>query len=203
MNTLFTARLAAPVIVIIAIGSALVACARSTEVPDEPVDTSLSAESLLADYGLDGLDARALVDRLDALPLESRETGLKVSVRPDELVITSEDGREASLAMPDDAFYVSIAPFIDETHDCYFHSLTTCTGEMRREMVHVTVVDAETGAVFLAEDRMTHDNGFMGMWLPRDATFDVTVGYEGRSATTVVSTGDADDATCVTGMRLR
>ncbi|GMA34464.1 CueP family metal-binding protein [Demequina litorisediminis] len=71
--------------------------------------------------------------------------------------------------MPDDAFYVSLAPYVDTTHECYFHSLTTCTGEMQGEDIDVTVTDVETGEVLVDEAMTTFDNGFVGLWLPRDA----------------------------------
>lgn len=30
-----------------------------------------------------------------------------------------------------DEFYVSVTPYLEQTHDCFFHSRTTCLGELR------------------------------------------------------------------------
>ena len=87
-----------------------------------------SADEVLGAYGLAGLDAREVIDALDATPVAEREADLRASIRPDELLISDANGAEAALPMPEDAFYVSVAPYLDTTHECYFHSLTTCAG---------------------------------------------------------------------------
>lgn len=86
--------------------------------------------------------------------------------------------------MSDDEFYVSIAPYVGQTHECFFHSLTTCLGELRNEEVHVTVTTADDGAAIVDETVRTHDNGFAGLWLPRgiDATLTAELEREGRTA---------------------
>jgi hypothetical protein len=66
----------------------------------------------------------------------------------------------------------------------------------------ITVRDETTGAVIVHKRSTTDDNGFVGLWLPRDLTATLTVEYQGRGATSVISTDDADDATCLTTMRL-
>jgi hypothetical protein len=160
-----------------------------------------SADALLADYGLDGLDARTIVDRLEAAPVAERPTGLIASVRPDVLVL-SDEGREVALPMPDE-FYVSIAPYRAATHDCVFHSLTTCLGELRNEEFRVVATDAATGVVVLDEARTSGDNGFLGLWLPRGTEIDVSItDAAGRSAVSSIDTAALDSATCVTSMRL-
>lgn len=160
------------------------------------------ATGVLAEAGLDGLDAREIIDALDATPLAERSQELIASVRPHELVLTGADQQEASLPMPEDEFYVSIAPYVDQTHECYFHSLTTCTGELQGEDVRITVTDTATGEAIVDETRTTFDNGFVGLWLPRDIDAGVTIEHEGLSASTALSTSEDDDATCVTTMQL-
>lgn len=104
--------------------------------------------------------------------------------------------------MPEDRFYLSVAPYIEQTHECYFHSLTTCTGELQNADVHVTVTDATSGEVVLDEDLTTEANGFVGIWLPRGIEANLTVTYEDASATTAISTVTDSDATCLTTMQL-
>ncbi|WP_084130165.1 CueP family metal-binding protein [Demequina sp. NBRC 110055] len=187
--------------IVAALALTLTACS-SVPATGPSATGSDDAASLLAAHGLAGLDAREVIDTLDATPLDERDAELMASIRPDELLLTDADGTEVSLPMPDDEFYVSFAPYADSTHDCYFHSLTTCTGEMHEEPVSITVTDVATGEVVVERDAVTHANGFMGLWLPRDGEFDVTMTHEGLTATERVTTDDADDATCVTTMQL-
>ena len=88
----------------------------------------------------------------------------------------------------------------DQTHDCLFHSLTTCLGEMAGEPVDITVTD-EAGQTVLDETRTAYDNGFVGLWLPRDLTGTLTVEHDGKSSTVPIATGD-DDLTCLTTAHL-
>lgn len=159
-------------------------------------------DAMVADYGLQGLDAHEIIDRLDAVKVAERPEGLMVSIRPNELRLTDQTKRETTFPMPDDQFYVSIAPYEGDTHDCYFHSLTTCIGEMQNASVHVLATDANSGEILIDEVRTTFDNGFVGLWLPRDIDVTVSIDSGGRSATTGLSTRNDDDATCVTTMKL-
>ncbi|RLK52750.1 CueP family metal-binding protein [Microbacterium telephonicum] len=178
---------------------ALSGCAVAEPTPS--TDPSPSVSAALAEHGLAGLSAREIVDRLDAQPVAERPADLRASVRPDELIITDAAGAETSLPMPDDAFYLSIAPYLDTTHDCHFHSLTTCRGELADVELTVTVTDAD-GDILVDGPARTFDNGFVGFWLPRGLEGTVTVAYEGRTASAPVSTRAPDDATCLTTLHL-
>lgn len=155
---------------------------------------------LLAAYGLEGLDAREVIDTLEAMPVDERPKDLVASVRPDVLLL-SDDSSEVTLPMPDDAFYVSVAPYVAQTHECTFHSLTTCQGEMRNTAVRVRVEDRSAGTTLVDETLTTHDNGFVGLWLPRDVDATLSVEADGRTTSVPLSTTD-DDLTCVTTLRL-
>ncbi|WP_082104650.1 CueP family metal-binding protein [Demequina soli] len=183
---------------------ALAACSPGTAEgdPTAAATAASSTDAVLAQAGLDGMDARQIIDTLDATPLADRSVELTASIRPDELLLTTTDETQVSLPMPDDAFYVSFAPYENDTHDCYYHSLTTCTGELQGEDVHVTVTDDATGETLVDETRTTFDNGFVGLWLPRDIDATVTVEHDGLSATQGISTSHSDDVTCVTTMKL-
>lgn len=163
---------------------------------------SAPAPTTASSQGFDDADAsaRELIDRLESTALDERPEGVIASVRPDALVFDDGSG-ERSLPMPDGEFYLSVAPYVGQTHECFFHSLTTCIGELRDTEVEVTVTDAATGDVILAEATRTADNGFVGLWLPRDIAATLTVTADGRTATTAISTGD-DDPTCLTTLQL-
>jgi hypothetical protein len=103
--------------------------------------------------------------------------------------------------MPDDEVYISIAPYRDQTHDCYFHSLTTCLGELANAEVQVTLT-GDDGEVLVDEVRQTYDNGFIGIWVPRGTTATLTVEYDGQAGTADISTMNSDDPTCITTLQL-
>lgn len=179
-------------------------CAGSSQ--NHPVARSSSSSSpsvaapLLARYGLQGLDATQIVDRLDRLGLAERPTDLKASVRPDQLELTW--GKLVyALPLPADRFYLSVAPYVDTTHECFYHSLTTCKGELADQAVRVVVTDSTHGTVLFDGARTTFDNGFVGFWLPRDITGTVTVTYGGRTGEVRFATDD-HAPTCLTTLRL-
>ncbi|MBK0420532.1 CueP family metal-binding protein [Leucobacter sp. CSA2] len=188
---------------------ALAGCASA---PDAPAESSASGsnsaggtvapDALLAPLELDGRATTEVIDALDALPLAERPGDLMASIRPDTLVLTNQAGAEARLPMPEDRFYVSIAPYVEQTHECHFHSLTTCVGELRNAEVSLTVTDASTGENIFAEQRVTADNGFLGLWVPRGPEYEVRIERDGRAAETRIVTDTADAATCLTTMQL-
>ena len=105
---------------------------------ESPSPAESSQQNLLGTYGLDGLDTKEVIAHLDQLPVVDRPTDLLASVMPEHLVLTSPD-TELTIALPEDSFYLSIAPYVEQTHECHFHSLTTCLGELSNQNVHVTV----------------------------------------------------------------
>lgn len=169
---------------------------RSTAEAPDP-----QADRILAAHGLQGLDAVTLIERLDALAVTARPADLMASVRPTELLVSDRSGEPVSVPIPGDRFYLSMAPYAQQTHDCHFHSLTTCLGELRNTKVHVTVQRADTGETLVDQDLTTFDNGFVGVWLPRDIDASVRITHDGRTATRTVRPG-AQDATCLTTVKL-
>lgn len=167
----------------------------SGDTPAEPADASLEA------YGLAGLDAPQIIEKLDTMPVADRPDDLIASVQPSELVVTSGDENLATLPLPDDQFYLSVAPYEASTHRCHFHSLTTCLGELANEDVQITVTDDSTGETIVEGTRTTYDNGFVGLWLPRDIAATISVEHEGKTASGRIATSD-DDLTCLTSLHL-
>ncbi len=161
-----------------------------------PVSPGLEAQ------GLADLDVHQLIDTLDALPVAERSSDYMASIRPNELLVTDAEGTERSLPIEGDEFYLSFAPFVDKTHECYYHSLTTCKGELSKTPIHVLIVDT-AGKTVVDEDVTTFDNGFYGVWLPRDLKGTLTVTTEdGLTGSVGVSTAKEDDKTCETTLQL-
>ena len=152
-------------------------------------------------HDLAGLDAAQVIERLDTMPVANRPTSLLASVHPDALALTDDQGRETQLPMPEDEVYISVAPYREQTHDCYFHSLTTCIGELGNADVQVTLTDTD-GNVLIDETRETFDNGFVGLWVPRDVEATLTIEHEGQAGTATITTLNEDDPTCITTLRL-
>lgn len=121
------------------------------------------------------------------------------SITSNELIVT-EDGKETVYGLPDDEFFVSIAPFVSETHPCDIHSLTGCQGELVNEEFDVRITD-EDGNTVLDETKQTEANGFIDLWLPRDHTYHVTIEQDGRTTESEISTFEGDN-TCITTMQL-
>ena len=161
--------------------------------------TETSVQGLLEAHGLEGMDAVEMIDHLDRVPLAERPTDLIASVMPEQLVLASAT-EETALELPEDSFYLSIAPFTNQTHECHFHSLTTCVGEMSEEDVHVTITD-ESGEVLVDEQRTTFDNGFVGVWVPADTSGTIEISYNDMTGTTDFASDD-EAATCITDLQL-
>ncbi len=186
---------------------ALSACSTESPVPTEASKSAASstdiqqvpAEEILAEFDLEGLDGPEVIDKLDHMPKEERNSNLHASVLPNELVLTAEQG-QASLPLPEDKFYVSIAPYMTQTHDCFNHSLTTCTGELSQEDIHVTITDDE-GNELVNEDTTTFDNGFIGYWLPADKKGTITIEQDGKTGEVPLDTSD-EGGTCVTTLQM-
>lgn len=181
--------------------AALIALAGCTSAVPEATPSPDAESSMLADHGLAGLDARQIIDRLDTMALAERPTNLIASVRPDHLLLSDDQQREMNLPIPSDQFYLSFAPYLTQTHDCHFHSLTTCVGELQNADIRVKVSDS-SGATIVDEALRTFDNGFLGLWLPRGIDATLAVEHEGGSVVLPITTEGDQAATCLTTLQL-
>ena len=170
--------------------------------PSESSQTTAAESNVLEAHGMADLSTKELIEKLDALPVAERPTDFMASVRPDHLLIADANGVETKLPIEEDSFYLSFNPYVNTTHECYFHSLTTCRGELANKAIHVKITDNASGEVLADEDATTHDNGFYGVWLPKGIEATLTVTSDGLSGTAVVSTKNADDLTCLATLQL-
>lgn len=158
------------------------------------VTSTKNAQAAFLDkYNLAGLDVKTIVHQLDSTIEEPSE--LVSSINGEQL--TLKDGTTTvQLALPKDSFYLSFAPYENSTHPCGFHSLNSCRGELVNVVVHVTITD-EKGEVILDDNMETMDNGFIGVWLPRDINANIQVAYNSKLANAPITTF-ADSETCLT-----
>lgn len=190
-----------PVVSVIFGAVLLLSGCTATALPAQTMTQNVEG-SALDELGFGGLDARQVVERLDEMPLAERPGWLSTSVEAHQVLLTGRDGNTEKLPLPDDLVYVSAAPYVSQTHDCYYHSPTSCIGELRNTEVDVSVTDAASGETALNETMRTFDNGFIGLWLPRDIDAIITIQHEDQVATSTLSTSGNDVQTCVTTLQL-
>ena len=201
-------RLHRPLLVAVTCTAALSGCAGTPTEPAQGTSTGSQATSapapsgraLLAKHALTGKSAVEVINELDRMPLEDRPADLRASVRPDVLLVSGDDA-EVSLPIPADRFYLSVAPYVDTTHECFNHSLTTCKGELGGEDVEVSLIEEGSGKVLADGVRTVFDNGFVGFWLPKDIAATLRITHDGKVAERRIST-HAADPTCLTTMQL-
>src|SRR5690625_2337602 len=71
---------------------------------------------------------------------------VSASITSEELIVT-DNNKEATYDLPEDEFFVSIAPFVEVTHPCTNHSLTGCQGELVEKEFDVYIEDEEGNVV--------------------------------------------------------
>lgn len=148
-----------------------------------------------SDSAKENTDIKTMVDDYSV----GKKTADNASITASELIV-SDDGEEVIYDLPEEEFFVSIAPFENETHPCDIHSLTGCQGELVDQDVDVYIEDSEGNVVY--EDQMnTGDNGFLDFWLPRDDTYQVKMQANGKSTESEIGTSE-NDGTCITTMQL-
>lgn len=198
----FTASLGALLLFV-----SLTACAAGGE-PDPASTSAQSSSGLGADAGalLAEFDVAApanvkdLIQELQSQSLAERPDGLMASVRVDELLLSSGND-EVGLPIPTGDFHLSVAPYLTDTHECFFHSLTTCVGELASEELQVTITDDASNEVYLDGTVTTYENGFFDVWLPTGRNLTMRIDDGENTAEVPVGTG-AEDPTCVTTVQL-
>lgn len=122
------------------------------------------------------------------------------SITSHQLIVDGETADSKTYALPKDEFFVSIAPYVKQTHPCEIHSLTGCQGELAEQKFQVNITDAN-GNTVLDQTMTSQANGFIDLWLPRDQTYRINIGHEGKTAEGDISTFENDN-TCITTLQL-
>lgn len=146
---------------------------------------------------IDSQDIKQLVNDYSTRTLEAESA----SITPQQLIVTGTDAKKLTYELPEDEFFLSIAPYVDTTHPCAIHSLSGCQGEMVNEEFDVHIVDKD-GNTIVDKTMKSQSNGFIDLWLPRDTTYSVTIEHNGKIAESEISTFESDD-TCISTMQLK
>ncbi|WP_183042754.1 copper-binding periplasmic metallochaperone CueP [Pectobacterium parmentieri] len=160
--------------------------------------TTTDANAFLAKQGLAGKTVEQIVDVIDRSP-QARPLPYSASITSKELKLS--DGQQQYSYPLGDKFYLSFAPYIQQTHPCFNHSLSGCQGELANTAFDVKITD-KTGNVIVQKTLSSHQNGFVGVWLPRNIEGTIDVTYQGRVATSPFATY-SDSQTCMTTLPLK
>jgi len=164
----------------------LAGCQNASDKPD-----------LEEELGLTNLSTVEMFAELNVLGFTNKS--VSTSANDQVLSITSGD-QVLTYEMPDDAFYVAIAPYIDSTHTCTIHSVSGCRGELVEEEFMVKIVDDAGNTVF-DEKTSTMQNGFFELWLPREISGTMYITYNGLQTFAEISTYEGNN-TCITTIQL-
>lgn len=155
-------------------------------------------DPLLEKYDLNGKSTKQLVEYLENKLNEP--LGLNASINGDSLVI-KDNKDQITIDLEDDLFYLSMAPYFDQTHPCGIHSLITCRGELKNESFDVKITDTITQEVIVDKTMTSYNNGFIGVWLPKDRQLTIEIVKDGYQAIANISTS-AISNTCLTTLKL-
>lgn len=160
--------------------------------------TITDADAFLAKQGLAGKTVEQIVDVIDRSP-QARPLPYSASITSKELKLS--DGQQQYSYPLGNTFYLSFAPYIQQTHPCFNHSLSGCQGELATTAFDVKITD-KAGNVIIQKTLNSHQNGFVGVWLPRNIEGTIDVTYQGRMASSPFATYD-DSQTCMTTLQLK
>lgn len=178
-----------PVALLLAV---VTACSSGTPAAS-PTPTKVSSLSLAP------AQVKQLVQQISSKQGEGKEVE-SASITSDQLQVTA-NGQQTRYDLPQDEYFVSIAPYLQQTHDCQIHSLTGCQGELTNQEFVLTITDSSGTIIMNQQKQVSGDNGFIDLWLPRNDTYTVKVEQDGKTAEQTISTF-ANDDTCISTMQL-
>lgn len=152
-----------------------------------------SKKSILESYALEDMSVESMVLALETKSIDT--TGLVASINSEYLVLETEK-ESVTVALPENRFYLSFAPYINNTHPCNTHFLTSCQSELRNESFHVKVV-LDDGTVIIDDTLISAQNGFVGVWLPKDVNATLHIEYEDLHISSPITTFEGSP-TCLT-----
>jgi type II secretory pathway pseudopilin PulG len=173
--------LVATILVAVALGAYMFTGGVERNATDEKQDTQ-SIKQLVDNYSSGNIKAQT------------------ASITSKQLIVNEGEADSLTYDLPENEFFVSIAPYVDKTHPCATHSLTGCQGEMTEEEFSVSIDDME-GNEIIDKTLKSQSNGFIDLWLPRDKKYRITVEHNGKIAESEISTFESDD-TCISTMQL-
>ncbi|OHE26018.1 MAG: hypothetical protein A2Y45_00835 [Tenericutes bacterium GWC2_34_14] len=155
-------------------------------------------DRFLETYNLDGMNLKNVIQTLEATAAEAE--GFNASITGSHLILSDQD-ESYEIELPAGEFYLSIAPYINQTHPCSNHNLVTCRGEMKSETFHVIITDLDTNEVVIDANYESTPQGFFGLWLEQNKNYQIVINYDGMTQTETLFTSKESN-TCLTTMQL-
>lgn len=179
---------------------ALTAITFSHTASAQSISTSSTPQQteFLAQHGLAGKTPEQMIDTIDQSK-QTRPLPYSASVTSAELILS--DGQQKYVYPLGDKFYLSFSPYIRQTHPCFNHSLSGCRGELANTAFDLKITD-HSGNIIMQENVTSYQNGFIGVWLPRNIKGTLEVSYQGLTALSPFTTG-AESQTCMTTLQLQ
>ncbi|CNC46974.1 Uncharacterised protein [Yersinia frederiksenii] len=160
--------------------------------------TATAETEFLTQHGLVGKTTEQMIETIDQAK-QPRPLPYSASVTGSELTLS--DGQQQYSFPLGDKFYLSFAPYINQTHPCFNHSLSGCRGELANTTFDVKITD-KTGKVIMQDKLTSYQNGFVGVWLPRNTEGTIEVSYQGLKAVSPFAT-QTESQTCMTTLQLK
>ena len=160
------------------------------------VNVQMKQNYMNQQYGFEGMTLQEKIAYLE----EMKDEEFSAAIYGNRLEVRGKHGTMKE-KLREDEFYLSIAPYVNSTHPCDIHNLTGCQGEWINQNIQVHVFDLN-GNLILEEETMTYDNGFFGIWLPKNIEGIIRIESDGMSATGEFSTYDTSN-TCMTSLQLK
>lgn len=160
------------------------------------------ASTAMADAPAPSPDALAGLDAYAAVELANAWKGSDVTsfATSGAVHFAFPSGAEVQVPMPADEMFVSVAPYVNQTHPCTTHYMSGCQGELADVPMHVQATLPD-GTIVLDDVIRTGANGFLDLWLPRDQAVVLSVSVDDFAAEAFLTTTE-DSATCITTLQL-
>lgn len=149
-------------------------------------------------HELVGIDGKKAMEIANKWRMKKIEVVTFVTV--DTVNFKFKDGGTISIPLPDDVMIVSIAPYINKTHTCITHHMSSCDAELKNDDLKIMAVAAD-GRILIDKTMKTAATGFLDLWLPRNQDINITVISKGKSATGKIYTY-RNSKTCETTLKL-
>lgn len=154
--------------------------------------------TILDRYNLQNMDIYELVSYFEETLNEDEALNVFITGK----ALTINDHKDTiEIDLPQEQFFLSLAPYINQTHPCSNHNLITCRGELTNQNFELKIIDLNTNVIIIDQTVTSEKNGFIGVWLPKNIDVQITVTQNNLSSTTQITTNNTSN-TCLTTLKL-
>jgi hypothetical protein len=96
-------------------------------------------------------------------------------------------------------FFISVAPYQNETHRCYYHTLG-CEAELKNALVYYRIEEVD-GTFIIQGEGNTGINGFLDLYLPLNKTYRISFNVKGLEGEVTITTSP-ESPSCITTLQV-